>query len=349
MQYLAYKCKAEVVSKFHLFKNSSIMNVPICCSAEDVPLETTQHTLYTQQKYLERATGQAVSHKCSQASTWDDTLKSKAITLLSCHDLEAKPLSDTSEEWQKERESWECAPELCTSAKASSTMNLWRMPQLIFGLPLPLPSQAILRTPQLKAGAPTNGSLHTLALRNLPPPVQGRSRTQSLVGPTPRPPLRGLWKCRGGKGKQLSLRLMAARMHETEEAGHRAVPQQWSSLGAAMAMQSSDSQHCLQGHPVQITNSFRGKRTDGHGENSQGFFLLSSVIIGYLWLSETTCIFSQTSWLPVRTKYVSTVVLAALGLLFITSLTFVCKRLYSAMMPLRSDMVVMTYSGSGNT
>lgn len=68
MLHLAYKCKAEVVSKFHLFKNSSIVNFPIYLSAEEVPVETTQHTQYTHQKYQERATGQAVSHKCSQAS-----------------------------------------------------------------------------------------------------------------------------------------------------------------------------------------------------------------------------------------------------------------------------------------
>lgn len=79
MLYLAYKCKAEVVSKFHLFKNSSIVNFPICCSAEEVPLETTQHTQYTHWKYQERATSQVVSHKCSQASIWHDTIKSKAI------------------------------------------------------------------------------------------------------------------------------------------------------------------------------------------------------------------------------------------------------------------------------
>lgn len=202
------------------------------------------------------------------------------------------------------------------------------MPQLIFGLPLPFAITGNIRDSPAKSWSTYSGSLHTLALRNLPSPVQGRSRTQSLVGPSPRPPLRGLWKVQEWKRKTAFSE--ADGCEGAWSWGNRSLccPQQWSSLGAAMAMQSSDSQHCLQG-PVQITNSFRGKITDGHGENSLGFFLLSSVIIGYLWLSETTCIFSQTSWLPVRTKYVSTVVLAALGLFFITSLTFVCKRLYS--------------------
>lgn len=58
-------------------------------------------------------------------------------------------------------------------------------------------------------------------------------------------------------------------------------------------------------HPMQINNGFRGKLTVGHGGNLLRAFTLSSLIIGYLWFSETTCIFSQASWLLVRTKRMS--------------------------------------------
>lgn len=134
------------------------------------------------------------------------------------------------------------------------------------------------------------------------------------MGPSPRPPLaiEGYGCCRGGKGKQLSLRLMTARVHEApaheqrkqvtvllpSTEAHLVQPWQCRAL-----IHSPVCRICTL--PVQISNAFRGKLTDGHGENSQRFFLPSSVIIGYLWLSETTCIFSQASWLPIRTKCIS--------------------------------------------
>lgn len=114
-----------------------------------------------------------------------------------------------------------------------------------------------------------------------------------------------------GKTKELPLRLMNTRCMKlhAEEACRHATSCQCSLLGPAQAVQSSDSQHCLQGMsmPARANQYWLQGKTNRwpQGQTPEGFFPLSSVIISYLRSSETTCIFSQASCLPVRTECMS--------------------------------------------
>lgn len=152
---LLTNAKQKLFLSFIYCSNYSTVNFPICCSAQEVPLETTQHAQYTHRKHQERVTGQVISNKCSQASF-----------CLRCQDKEQScshcpmpQFGGNTSFWylrrmKKERQSWENASELYTSAKTSPTRFLPLMPQLIFGFPLRSPST--LGTLQLKAGAATN-------------------------------------------------------------------------------------------------------------------------------------------------------------------------------------------------
>lgn len=100
-------------------------------------------------------------------------------------------------------------------------------------------------------------------------------------------------------------------------------------------------------HPMQIDNGFRGKLTDGHGGNLLRVFTPSSVITGYLRFSETTCIFSQASWLLVRTKCMSLQWCSQHWACFSLNASHLCAKdctvqKFTAMMPLRGDMVLIT-------
>lgn len=135
--------------------NCSTVNFPIPCRAQKVPLETTKHTQYTHKKHQERATSQVASNKCSQAS-FCLRFQDKEQSCSHCTHATIWRQYLLIPQKNEKRKSWENASELCPSAKTSSTRFLLLMPQLIFGFPLHLPSQATLGTLQLKAGAATN-------------------------------------------------------------------------------------------------------------------------------------------------------------------------------------------------
>lgn len=192
--FLLTTAKQRLFLSFTYCSNCSTVTFPICCRAQKVPLENTQQAQYTHRKHQERVTGQVTSDKHSQASF-----------CLRCQDKEQNcshcPLSLAPMPWSggstffwylrrmKERESWENASELCTSAKMSPTKFLPLMPQFIFGFPLHSLSWATSGMLQLKAGAATNRTVRHHSCCSNTAQHKAQADTQSPEGPAPKPSL----------------------------------------------------------------------------------------------------------------------------------------------------------------
>lgn len=211
--YFAHKCKAKVVSEFHLLQRLFHSEFPhlLQCSESSFGNHSA-HPVHTQKTPGERHRPSCF-YKGSQVSF-----------CLRCQDKEQScSHCPRAMIWylrrmkKKKRESWENASELCISAKTSPTTFLPTTPQLIFGFQLRSPWQAIPGTLQLKAGAAPNQAVRHYSccskrLVSSTAQHKAEAETQSLVGSNPKTTIsyRGLWIPQGTY-KRLTLVAMKAR------------------------------------------------------------------------------------------------------------------------------------------
>lgn len=235
--YFAHKCKAKVVSKFHLLQQLFHSEFPhlLQCSESSFGNHSA-HPVHTQKTPGERHRPSCF-YKGSQVSF-----------CLRCQDKE-KSCSHCPHAmiWylrrmKKERESWENASELCISAKTSPTTFLPTMPQLIFGFQLCSPWQATLGTLQLKAGAAPNQAVRHYSCcsetRLLHSTAQSRSRNTVTSGSSPKTTIsyRGL---RIPQGTYKRLTLVAMKAHQLFLLSHMCT--HWSNCKGQRGQQTRSS------------------------------------------------------------------------------------------------------------